>query len=238
VKRGLALIIGVVCIASGLFAQTEQYNIECKKSEDPARLPCLLIAPGSGYHKDLPIITDLAKQANEAGFVTLRFNWSSRGKDMADSTYSKVRFEDVKRMIEIARKTPNADTCNVFIAGKSLGSIYAYNAAIERNDVRGIVLLTPIFPDDSLIDQIYPGLDSLNCPLMMVAGDNDADNAVLPVLYRAAAKVKSPANVVIVAGDHGLNVGDYLTESGQKRNMENISLANQCIVRWMQRNLK
>jgi len=73
---------------------------------------------------------------------------------------------------------------------------------------------------------------------MMVAGDNDADNAVLPVLYRAAAKVKSPANVVIVAGDHGLNVDDYLTESGQKRNMENISLTNQCIVRWMLRNLK
>jgi hypothetical protein len=177
-KRGLALIIGVVCIASGLFAKTEQFNIEYNPNENSAKLPCLIIAPGNGYHKDLPIITDLAKQANEAGFVTLRFNWSPRGKDMADSIYCNVRFEDVKRMIETARKIPNADTCNVFIAGKSLGSIYAYNAAIERNDVRGIILLTPIFPDDSLIDQIYPGLDSLNCPLMMVAGDNDADNAV------------------------------------------------------------
>jgi len=50
--------------------------------------------------------------------------------------------------------------------------------------------------------------------------------------------VNTATNVVIVAGDHGLNVDDYNTESGQQRNMENIRHANKSIVLWLRRMVK
>ena len=220
------------------YAIDKQYDIESHPDASTVIKPCLIIAPGNGYHKDLPIITDLAKQANAAGFMTLRFNWSPRDPKATDAQYNEARYADVLRMIDLIRATQYADTANVFIAGKSLGSIFAYNAAMEQKRMRGIVLLTPIFVDDELTAQIYPDLDSLYCPILIVAGDNDSDNAVLPALYRAASTVNTTADVVIVAGDHGLNVDDYNTESGQKRNMENISHANKSIVLWLLRQVK
>jgi alpha/beta superfamily hydrolase len=157
------LLTFIFALLALLSYASDQFDLVYLPDSSSAQKPCLLIAPGNGYHKDLPIITDLAKQANDAGFVTLRFNWTPRDPKATDTEYNQSRYSDVLSMIDILRATAKVDTANIFIAGKSLGSIFAYNAALERRIMRGIVLLTPIFLDDELTAQIYPDLDSLYC---------------------------------------------------------------------------
>lgn len=215
-----------------------EYNLDLPKGIERESLPCLIIAPGNGYHKDLPIITDLAAQITNAGYACLRFNWTPREKGLEDSLYNKIRQENVQQMIDFAMKNSRINPAAIFLAGKSLGSIFAYRAAQKNPEIKGIVLLTPIFPDDAYTDMLYPGLDKESRPILIVAGDKDPDNANLPVLYRVAGKCTPLINIVIVSGDHGLNVGDYNDPQMQERNMLNITNANRIVTFWMQEQLR
>ena len=125
------LTLCTILIAFGIYAVDPQYNIEQQSNPSDVKKPCLIIAPGNGYHKDLPIITDLAQQANEAGFITMRFNWTPRDPKLNDSEYNQIRYADILRMVDTMRAVSSADTSNIFISGKSLGSIYAYNVGME-----------------------------------------------------------------------------------------------------------
>ncbi len=231
--KTLSFLLITLCFIFSLYAETNQYNIEYPKTPSSKKLPCIIIAPGSGYHKDRPIIMDLAKQANENGFVSLRFNWTPNKKNLPDSLYILSQFTDVNKMINLIKKIPQIDTTQIFLAGKSLGSVLAYQAAIERYDIKGIILLTPLFSSAENAKQFYPHFDTQLTPVLVVVGSNDPDNTQLTVLYDAASHTKALINIAVVGGNHSLIIGDYTTLPGQGQNLRNITVANQNVINWM-----
>jgi predicted alpha/beta-hydrolase family hydrolase len=213
----------------------EQYNLELPKTPKSSKMPCIIIAPGSGYHKDRPIIVELAKQANQAGFASLRFNWSPKPQSMPDSLYPQSQYNDVIHMIELAKKTPQIDSTHIILAGKSLGSVLAYQAALNSKDIFAIVLLTPIFPAKEYVEQLYPQWDKQELPVLVIVGDHDEANTLLPVLYESASQAKAAVNIVVVGGDHSLNINAGKTGEEQKQNQANIELACKNVISWISR---
>jgi len=101
----------------------------------------VVIAPGQGYHKDLPLIVESAKALADAGFLAVRFDWAyftAKGQRSADL---KPEMDDLEASIHFARQQEGIE--KVVIAGKSLGSMVALNRAAARpDDLAGLALLT------------------------------------------------------------------------------------------------
>lgn len=57
--------------------------------------PGLLVAPGSGYSKEGPLIVELCEQAAAADFVTLRFDWRYTAAGGRPSSNRKRELEDL-----------------------------------------------------------------------------------------------------------------------------------------------
>ena len=55
----------------------------------------------------------------------------------------------------------------------------------------------------------------------------------LPDLYAALATTSGNVATVVVAGDHGMNVGDYKDPAFTERNAANIGTAVRATVHWM-----
>ena len=101
----------------------------------------VLIAPGQGYHMDLPLIEKSADRLSDAGFHALRFNWGYFAAKGRPSEGLKVEQADLEAAIGWIRKTKGVE--KLILAGKSLGSLVVLNRAGEKHDdIEGVALLT------------------------------------------------------------------------------------------------
>ena len=57
--------------------------INVPDSSVAGKRPAVIIAPGAGYHMDLPIIKDLAEKLAAAGVLAFRFDWNYYATDPA-----------------------------------------------------------------------------------------------------------------------------------------------------------
>ncbi|MBN1425343.1 alpha/beta hydrolase [Candidatus Fermentibacteria bacterium] len=193
------------------------------------RAPCLVVAPGRGYHKGLPIFTDLAAQATAAGFAVFTFDWHYFSAGTAPSEGLVDEIEDLRAMIRHARRHDRVDTAYLMLAGKSMGSVLAAGVFAEDDSLAALVLLTPVIPTEDAVGQYYPDLLAERRPVLIALGEGDEANCPLPVLYGALAGAARRVPVVVVGGDHGLNIGSV----GNPATTTNISAANAAIVQWM-----
>ncbi|MCU0612365.1 MAG: alpha/beta fold hydrolase [Candidatus Eisenbacteria bacterium] len=193
------------------------------------RVPCLVMAPGRGYHKDRPIFTDLAGQASAAGFAVFTFNWHyySHGQEPSEDLGRELA--DLRAVVAHARSHPRVDGDRLVIGGKSMGSAIAADVFASDDSLAALILLTPVIPNEEAVAQNYPGLLTEKRPTLVVLGESDEGSCPLKVLYATLAQAVRPVPVVVVGGDHGLNIGS----PEDPATVPNIAVANAAIVQWM-----
>jgi predicted alpha/beta-hydrolase family hydrolase len=192
----------------------------------------IVLAPGQGYHRGLPLMAKGAQALADAGFVAIRYDWAyftAKGQPSADLA---AEVADLDAAVAFARKQEGVT--RVLVAGKSLGSAATVRwGAAHKDDVAGFALLTPPLsdPDDpSGTDPRMAGFEKLGDGTLIVVGDND-DLCDLATLYRALQMAGSRQRVVIVPGDHGFVEGDKASPETE----ENVDLVVRNLVVWAKR---
>lgn len=208
-----------------------QAEIGRPKGKVQGKLPAVVIAPGQGYHMDLPLTRGLFDAAVAAGFVAARFNWRYMAKKAGEPAEDLgAEVADMQAVLDQVKRDPRVDPARVVVAGKSLGSMVAYRVLVKNPDVRGALLLTPIFRTKESVARDYPGLAGLDRPVAFLVGDQDAGNCQLPLLYQELAGVKAPlAKAIVVAGNHSLEVAPR----GDAANQPNLDAATAIATHWL-----
>jgi dienelactone hydrolase len=156
--------------------------------------PALIFAPGQRYHMQMPICAQVASQVPPRGVAVFRFDWSASGAEAAD----------LRTMLALVRKDPRVGPRRIWVGGKSLGSVLAWQMLAEEPELRGAVLLTPICtPPEGTADGPYPGIEREARPLLFVAGEQDR-LCEPAALYRFVARAAGPVRVAVVDGGHEL----------------------------------
>jgi len=203
--------------------QQLQADLQIPSSDTP--LPCLIIAPGKGYHKDLPITNILAEKFSENGFISLKFNWDYHTQNGQPKQGYAHEIEDLKDIVSYVKTLPEVDTTRIYIAGKSLGTYISYNVFTADSTLAGAILLTPLVPNQEYGNNAYPGLKESNRNVAFIVGDKDYDNCPLKQLYTFVHNADADIPVIVVGGDHGLNIGSYKDEKYDEINLHNIETA-------------
>lgn len=199
----------------------------------PGPFPTLVLAPGAGYHMDLPVLAETAAQLLARGFAVWRFNWAyftadpAGGRPSDELTHER---EDLLAVLDRALADPRVARERVFVGGKSMGSVVAWSVLRERPAVRGAVLLTPVCGrvvagvPVAEFDQNYPGVADERRPLLLVSGDQDPLCAP-SVLYRLAALPSGPVRVAVLDGNHGLEAPAGSVDEREAARRHNAALA-------------
>ncbi|MDZ4183336.1 MAG: hypothetical protein U1B83_10725, partial [Candidatus Cloacimonadaceae bacterium] len=144
-----ALLLLFFSLSFGMFAEAKdipdlplQYSVQ--KPDGEGSYPCVIICPGRGYHMDLPLIKGVADQAVQAGFIAMRFNWTFFSAGVDPSEDGSREFGNIEAMLALAKQTAGVDSSRIYIAGKSVGSLYGYAVFQEHKELKGCLLLTPI----------------------------------------------------------------------------------------------
>jgi alpha/beta superfamily hydrolase len=205
------------------------YDLILPSAKAPS--PCVIICPGQGYHKDLPLVKDFAVLAGKNGFAALSFNWSyfaSKGNPSEDGS---KEIADLEAMINLAKHNPKIDSTRIYIAGKSMGSLFAYNAFVEHKELKGCILLTPLLSKAEEGNNYYPELATEKRPVAFILGDRDTTMCKLTELYKYLGTCNQNISVVALAGAHAIQIeGDQTNLTLQKINAEGIKLAVEAAV--------
>jgi hypothetical protein len=206
--------------------------------------PAVILAPGQGYHMELPILKGLAEKLATSGILAFRFDWNYYSTDPQKGQPSAglvQELEDMQSVITLAMSDARVDSGQITIAGKSIGSVVAFRAFTRNPTGKALVLLTPLCssPTDERGNAIpsprvtgplnYPGLADLTKPVVMALGNSDPACSV-PQLYDWLKGTKGNVVTVVVGGDHGLNV---VSDFEDPKNAANISTAVAVVSHWI-----
>ncbi len=205
----------------------------------PGKLPALVLAPGQGYHMDLPLLKDLATAAAARGVIVYRFNWAyftavPKGQP-ADDLHTEI--EDMKTVIEAARKDPRVDAGRIVVAGKSLGTLVSYSIFHADPAFKGLALLTPLCTDPdqngkAIGNESYPTFAAETRPMHLTLGNADS-LCQLPALYDFLKDTKGNVSVSVFAGGHSLTFGQPGDPANAERDARNIGAAVAATSQWI-----
>ena len=107
--------------------------------------PLVLILHGFNASKDMPLLTELAKQLNAQGIATLAFDFNGHGQsegEFVDMTIPN-ELEDARRVYQYVRQLPNVS--GVALVGHSQGAVVAAMLAGELGapQIRALALMSP-----------------------------------------------------------------------------------------------
>jgi dienelactone hydrolase len=253
-KRVLLILFSLSCST----AMAETLKVKTPRGTEvdvaisvPASLrgkaPAVVIAPGQGYHMDLPIVEELARNLSGKGVIAVRFNWGYFSADPQKGSPSpdlSRELEDMQAVINFAKSDSRVDASQLFIAGKSLGSVIAFRAFMSDPTAKALVLLTPLCSrasDDngralpapvSTAAGNYPRLGEITKPVTMVLGNADPLCSA-PVLYDFLKTTKGNVSVNVIGGDHSWNVTSATDASAKERNARNISEGVEIAAHWI-----
>ena len=196
--------------------------------------PGLVIAPGSSYPKEGPIIESLARQAAPAGWVVLRFDWSYTTYGGGASGSRKREAAELEAALAFLGTQAVCDPNRLVVAGKSLGSAAAYQVFRSHPELSAAMLLTPVFRTAEGAGKTYAGLAQEARPVLLVTGDRDSLNKPQVMEAHLAAAGKHIV-AEVVAGDHGLCLSRRKDPDSQAANRDNIDAAMAGVVRWLGR---
>lgn len=220
-------------------------NLSLPNGQGP--FPVLIIAPGQGYHKDLPIPVELSAAALKQNYITLRFNWKYQTDGGSPSVDFKNEIEDLESVITYARSLKNSDQNKILMAGKSLGTVVSYEVFQKDQSLHSLYLLTPIctqywnergeeVPPFPTMEKYYPLLKTEKRPVHITVGDKDR-LCELKMLYEFLSQTDRAPTLSIVGGDHGLNLGPWNDPNFHKPNRLNRKVAIDGNIHWMKLNL-
>jgi predicted alpha/beta-hydrolase family hydrolase len=190
----------------------------------------VVLAPGQGYHKELPLLKACAERLAAAGFLALRFDWGYFTAKGAPSPDLAVEREDLDAALTYAKGL--AGVSRVILAGKSLGSMVALlRAADKGDDLAGVALLTlPVEMGGARVAEAMR-LKEVAPPVLVACGDRDR-LCPLRLLYALAADCPRPPSLVIAPGDHGFREGEDAAKEA-----ENVARVADALVLWARRRL-
>ncbi len=195
--------------------------------------PVVVIAPGSGYHRGLPLVAGFAQRCAEEGMIAVTFDWhyfSEKGKISEGWVREK---EDIAAVAAYARSLKETDKENLVLVGKSFGSVIAWNYFRQDKALKALILLTPVIPDEEYEAKLYPGLGEEKRPVVMGLGASDDDNGPLEQIYRTLDRCEKKIPVFILPGDHGMNVGAWDDSRYKGINEYNNQLAVDIALHWI-----
>lgn len=172
----------------------------------------VVLAPGQGYHRGLPLLKGAADALAAAGFLAVTFDWRYFTADTKPSEDRSAERADLDEAIALARGQ------KLILAGKSMGAGLALDRAMGA-DLAGLALLTLPVRD---VGHAVARLDYVRAPVLIVNGDTDP-LCELATLHTLAARCMKPPRVVVVPGDHSFE-GETTTQ--------NVTLAIQSLVTW------
>lgn len=179
----------------------------------PGPYPTLVLASGAGYHQRMPLQVAMAETLSAAGVGVLRFDWayfSAQGQPSDDLAPER---EDLQTVLAHARSLKHVDADRLSVAGKSLGSVVAWQVFRADPGLQRAVMLTPLCSRSvdgtvvSVAGERYPeavGVDAR--PVLWVLGDRDP--ACAPALLEAFLQARPQDAVLRLEGDHGLERRD------------------------------
>ena len=202
-------------------ASVEAY-VELPSGAGP--FPAVVLAPGQGYHMRLPLLEQTAQTLVKEGFAVYRFNWAYFTAIPKGGPSEQLDFElqDMQAVINLARTHSQIDTDRIAVAGKSLGSLVAWQVFGKDKSLAAILLMTPVCsrlphgqtePQSEMAEN-YPGLAAESRSLAFVLGDQDALCAI-DILQRFVSSLKIPARISIARGDHNFEVKSLAGAAGQ-----------------------
>jgi predicted alpha/beta-hydrolase family hydrolase len=200
------------------------------------KFPAIVLAPGQGYHMNLPAMDATARSLAEQGIAVFRFNWAyfmAEPKGQPSDDLSK-ELQDLQAVLAAARKHPKVIAQNLSVGGKSLGSVVAWRAFGADTQLRSALLLTPIcsrVPKGATLPRSeakenYPGFEIERRPTLSISGHRDPLCAP-SILYGLAGSSAGTARVAIVGGDHGYEnraLPPAAAEAARKRNLVAVSV--------------
>ena len=194
--------------------------------------PAIIIAPGQGYHMDMPLIRGIAEGAAKDGIAAFRFNWHYFTASIQPSPDRVHENEDMKSVIDFVKTDKKIDPSRIVLAGKSLGSIVCYANFRGNPNLAGLFLLTPICLNDQNMNTLYPDLAKVTIPTMILLGNKD-NFGNLGVLYRNLQTAGNNIVTVVFPGDHSLNVEKVGESEISRKNNENVELAVSITLHWL-----
>lgn len=229
-------VFSITCFAESIKLKTPRGATLDVIADFPAGngpFPAIVLAPGQGYHMGLPAMEATAKQMVAQGISVYRFNWAYFSNDAKSGQPSKdyvAEIDDMTAVLTKARSDPRVAKDKIAVAGKSLGSIVAWQVLAKNKDVKGGVFLTPVCSrildgattPKPVADENYPDIGKEKRALAFIAGELDPLCSA-PILYRYAAEAGGAARVSIIGGDHGFanpkitgSVGDEIMKNNVK----------------------
>ncbi len=227
----------LLSLHTGLYAANDRNGLPDYDMTIPSgkgTSPCVIICPGRGYHKELPLIKNFAKLADVSGFATVRFDWTfftTKGKPSDDGS---TEMEDIEAVLKIVKANSRIDSTRIYIAGKSLGSLLAYATFNAHQSLRGCILLTPILPSADMGEEFYPNLTYEMRPIAFILGDKDQDNCSVTELYKVLSGCARVFPVTILTGGHSFELGyDDKDPYLKQANDFNVKTAVENAVYWL-----
>ncbi len=172
------------------------------RPDRPART-AVVLAPGRGYHRRLPLHKRIAERLAAAGFLVVRFDWAFTEAGGEASADLSAELEDLATVLERVQAHPWVE--HVVVLGKSMGARLAVRRASEDPSIEGVALLTPPVAHEGQ-PMPWPGLEALverQVPCLVVVGDRDPW-CTLEDLAAFVDRWPSRPPVVVLPGDHVL----------------------------------
>ena len=209
-------VFSITCFAESIKLKTPRGATLDVIAEFPAGngpFPAIVLAPGQGYHMGLPAMEVTAKQMVAQGISVYRFNWAYFSNDAKNGQPSKdyvAEIDDMTTVLNKARSDPRVAKDKIAIAGKSLGSLVAWQVLAKNKDIKGGLFLTPVCSEmqsgsaiaSSIAAKNYPGIGNEKRPLAFIAGEADPLCAA-PALYQYVSQAGGATRISIVGGNHG-----------------------------------
>lgn len=195
-----------------------------------APTPVVVLGSGSGYPMRGPLLEAVAKQLVGDGNTVVRFNWAyvvrdpERGKRSPDRS---EELEDLKRVLSYVKTQPWTVHDRVWVGGKSLGSIVAWQALRADPSLAGGILLTPVCTKKEpplLPAHNYPDLARETRPTVWLLGDNDPVCEPRALLSYVATAARAH-RVSILSGNHGLESGATTASALNKQTERTLGVA-------------
>ena len=222
----LILAIMQTCLLFAVSKSDKSIDVNISLPSAKGQNPCVIICPGQGYHKDLPLVKELAVQATKNGFAAIRFNWSYFTAKAKPSSDGSNEIADLEKIINLAKNNSKIDSTRIYIIGKSMGSLFAYNAFQEHKELKGCILMTPLLSTAEEGNNYYPELASETRPVAFILGDRDKGMCSLTELYKYLGTCTQNISVIALAGAHAIQIeGDETNPALIKINQEAINLA-------------
>lgn len=215
-------------------------------SSSNTKKPTIIVAPGQSCNSKGPLFETLGTKGSLENFTVVRFEWAYCLKDPSKPIPSENlanEIEDFKAVMSYALSQDSVDEKQIFIAGKSLGSVVAHEVFQSTPQALGLVLLTPLCSyttDDNgnplptpmqVCEENYPLLKQDLRPIYMAMGDHDSA-CVINVLFDYLKDSKGNILVNVAGGDHGFRIKNSSGKLDEVKTQRNIDSVVSGILNW------